>query len=235
MTDELPAGVTVVSATPGCTTAGTTVTCAVGTVASGASATVTVTVAIPPGSDASSLVNVASVSSSTADLDPDDNSAGAAVAVERRADLAVTKTATPATVVPGQTTTYTVTVRNDGPSDAVNVLATDTVSDPNLELVSAAAPGATCSVTGECLPVRGAPVGPRRGRSTMTVVGRLSPDAPGGARHPQHGDGDVRHQRRRRRRQHRDVVDHHRGAAGRHRHHQDVGRRRGRRAGDLHA
>ena len=61
----------------------------------------------------------------------------------------MTKTATPATVVPGQTTTYTVTVRNDGPSDAVNVLATDTVSDPNLALTSATAPGATCTVTGD--------------------------------------------------------------------------------------
>ena len=55
------------------------------------------------------------------------------MAVARQADLTVSKTATPATVVPGQTTTYTVTVRNDGPSDALNVIATDTVTDPNLD------------------------------------------------------------------------------------------------------
>ena len=40
VTDELPDGVTFVGATPGCTTAGTAVTCAVGAVAAGATATV---------------------------------------------------------------------------------------------------------------------------------------------------------------------------------------------------
>ena len=47
VTDRLPAGVTFVSATPGCSAADRSVTCAVGTVASGATVTLTVTVTIP--------------------------------------------------------------------------------------------------------------------------------------------------------------------------------------------
>ena len=41
------------------------------------------------------------------------------------ADLAVTKTGT-ATVTPGGALTYTVTVHNNGPSDATGVVLTDT-------------------------------------------------------------------------------------------------------------
>ena len=178
VTDELPAGVTLVSA-PGCSVAATTLTCPIGTLTSGASATVTVTVAIPPGSTATSLVNVASVSSSTADLDPDDNSAGSSVAVTRQADLSVTKTATPATVVPGQTTTYTVTATNNGPSNAENVDVTDTVADPNISLTSATASGAACTVTADVARCS-VPVLAPGSSLTMTVVGRVSPDAPGG-------------------------------------------------------
>ena len=42
------------------------------------------------------------------------------------ADLAITKTA-PATVIAGQNVTYTVNVKNNGPSDATNVMVTDTL------------------------------------------------------------------------------------------------------------
>ena len=154
-------------------------TCAVGTLAPGATATVTVIVAVPPGSTALSLVNVASVSSSTADPNPDNNSAGSSVGVTRQADLNITKTATPATVVPGRNTTYTVTVVNDGPSDAVNVVATDAVSDPNLQVLSANAPGALCTATADVARCT-APVLAPGAALVMTVVGRVAPDAPGG-------------------------------------------------------
>jgi uncharacterized repeat protein (TIGR01451 family) len=178
VTDQLPDGVTFVSASPGCAAAAGTVTCTVGTLAPGATAAVTVTVAIPPGSTAQSLVNVASVSSDTADLNPENNSAASTVAVTRQADLIVTKTADPSTVVPGQTTTYTVTVHNNGPSDAVNVSATDSVSDPDLALTSATAPGATCTATGDAAQCT-IPVLASGDSLTMRVVGRVSPDAPG--------------------------------------------------------
>src|SRR5260370_632429 len=42
------------------------------------------------------------------------------------ADLSITKTA-PATVVAGNQLTYTITVTNNGPSNATNVIVTDTL------------------------------------------------------------------------------------------------------------
>jgi len=179
VTDRLPPGVTLVSTTPACSAAAETLTCPLGTLPTGASRTVTVTVAIPSGSSANALVNVGSVTSDTAELDPDNNSAGSSVAVAKQADLHVTKVAAPTNVVPGQTTTYTVTVRNDGPSDASNVIATDAVPDFNLDLTSATAPGATCAVTVDVARCAIPTLSPGA-TLTMTVVGRVSPDAPAG-------------------------------------------------------
>jgi uncharacterized repeat protein (TIGR01451 family) len=84
--DTLPAGVTFVSSSPGppaCTVAGGTVTCTVGSLAVGASATVTIATTVDPGASGI-LVNTATVSGAGADPDPRDNSASAATAVGRR-------------------------------------------------------------------------------------------------------------------------------------------------------
>ena len=183
VTDQLPAGVTYVSATTpqgSCAQAGGIVTCQLGTVPDGATVDVEVVVAVPSDSTANSVVNVASVGSATADLDPEDNAAGGSVAVAREADLRVSKTSDAAAVAPGSSTTFTVTVTNDGPSDAVDVVATDSVADPALVLTGATAPGSTCAVGGQtarCSIPRLAP-----GASlVMTVTARISPDAPAGA------------------------------------------------------
>ena len=76
-------------------------TCELGTLAPSAVVTITVRAAVPPGSDAASLTDVARVTSPTSDPDPDDNTAGATTDVTRNADLSVTKTVSPATVTPG--------------------------------------------------------------------------------------------------------------------------------------
>ena len=88
---------------------------------------------VPPDSTAASLTDVARVTSSTSDPDPDDNTAGATTAVTRDADLSVTKSVTPATVAPGGTLTYTITVTNNGPSTATSVVIDDAVPDPDIE------------------------------------------------------------------------------------------------------
>ena len=179
VTDRLPAGVTFVSATPGCSAADRSVTCAVGTVASGATVDAHRDRDDPVGlrGDLARERRLGRVqhgrpgSRRTTRPGRPSRSPG-------EADLAVTKTADPGTVTPGQSTTYTVTVRNDGPSDAVNVLATDQVADPNLALTSATAPGAACTVTGDVAQCS-IPVLAPGASLTMTVVGRVAPDAPG--------------------------------------------------------
>lgn len=49
------------------------------------------------------------------------------VEVNTLADISVVKTASPSPAVPGSTLTYTITVANAGPSDAINVVLTDNI------------------------------------------------------------------------------------------------------------
>ncbi|MGC4902043.1 DUF11 domain-containing protein [Micromonospora echinospora] len=63
-------------------------------------------------------------------------------------DLAVTKTATPNPYVPGAPLTYTVTVTNSGPSDAVGATVTDTLPAPGFTWTCAASTGSTCAASG---------------------------------------------------------------------------------------
>jgi uncharacterized repeat protein (TIGR01451 family) len=78
-------------------------------------------------SNGSSLSNSARVGSDSSTTDPNlvNNSATATNTVLTRADLATTKTATPTTVTAGTNVTYSITVTNNGPSDAQNVQVND--------------------------------------------------------------------------------------------------------------
>jgi len=122
--DALPAGVTAVTPT-GCTanTAGTTLDCPLADIAPGASATVTVTATAD---GVGFQRNSASVSGALADPNAQNNVAVADVTVVENADLAITKTATPA-VDSGGTVTYGLTVTNGGPDVARNVVVLDTL------------------------------------------------------------------------------------------------------------
>ncbi|MCW3492275.1 DUF11 domain-containing protein [Microbacterium sp. SSM24] len=93
------------------------------------------------------LTNSATVTSPTPDPDLTNNTDTAVLPVVQHAALAVTKDAAP-TVVAGENATWTVTVTNNGPSDAQAVTLTDDIDD-RLTLVSAAseADGVDCSGT----------------------------------------------------------------------------------------
>ena len=130
LVDTLPAGVTFGSVTPSnggwtCGNAGdVSVTCTRATWAAGSTTTFTIVVDAP--NQAAALTNSVSVSSTTADPDPSNNSDTADTTVNASADLSVTKTG-PANVTAGGTITYTVDAANAGPSDAANVSVVDTL------------------------------------------------------------------------------------------------------------
>jgi uncharacterized repeat protein (TIGR01451 family) len=165
VTDALPAGMTYVSDDSGCNaTAPPAISCITGPLASGASTTIRV-VARADGMGV--LTNTASVTGPNEDTDPTNNTDTAEVdVVQPVSDLALTKTSSAATVEPGATVAWTVTVRNDGPSEATNVVVTDTAPAG----MTIASPDASCSgdgAQGRCT-MASLPVGESR---SFTVTG----------------------------------------------------------------
>ena len=65
-------------------------------------------------------MNIATVSATTGDSNPANNTATATTSLVIDADVRVTKSG-PSTVVAGQTVSYTIIVTNDGPSSATGV------------------------------------------------------------------------------------------------------------------
>jgi uncharacterized repeat protein (TIGR01451 family) len=95
---------------------------------SGGTLTYTVTVTVSA-SATGSLSNTATVSvpSAASDPTPANNSATDTDTLTPSADLSITKSDSPDPVIVGQTLTYTITVNNAGPSDAANMVVTDTL------------------------------------------------------------------------------------------------------------
>ena len=130
LTDVLPAGMTFVSFQQNsgpvfnCTT-GATVTCSIATLTAGSSASFTLTAALSPGATGT-VSNTANVTSTTPDNNSGNNTSTFPVTVTTSADMSITKTAA-ASVNAGANLTYTITVANNGPSDAQSVTWTDTL------------------------------------------------------------------------------------------------------------
>ncbi len=138
VSDPAPANTTFVSAnyTSGpagsCTPGGGSATCTVPTLSVGATTVFTyvflVSASTPNGS---TITNIATVSAATSDPDGNNNSSSTSATVAPTADLVVMKTG-PATVVSGTHMTYNVSLTNNGPSDAANVVLTDTLPPSSL-------------------------------------------------------------------------------------------------------
>ncbi|WP_322919226.1 hypothetical protein [Nocardioides renjunii] len=176
--DTLPEGVVLVSSNPStgtCSFSSPTLTCGLGALASGATATVSVVVRVPPGSAATALTNVARISAATSDPNPGNNSASATTTVLRQADLGLTKSASPTDPVPGTAVTYTLVATNDGASRAADVTITDTLP-ATLAVRSATTDRGTCEVTGSQVSCTAAGLDPGES-ATVTVVA----DVPSGA------------------------------------------------------
>jgi uncharacterized repeat protein (TIGR01451 family) len=129
LTDSLPLSATFVSAvaSQGYCTGTAVVSCALGDLASGASATVQITV-IPTVTGL--LSNSVSVTSIEADVNPVNNTANSGVVVEvpvPTADVGVTITGTPNPVKVLGNVTYTIKATNNGPDTANTVMVTQSV------------------------------------------------------------------------------------------------------------
>lgn len=130
-TDTLPAGETFSSLTQNsgpafnCTT-GATISCSIASLASGATASFSLTVQTSPSASAGTLTNTAVVTSSTPDSTPGNNTSSFPTTLQQSADVAVTKSG-PAAATAGSNVTYTITVANNGPSDAASVTLADTL------------------------------------------------------------------------------------------------------------
>ncbi len=154
MEDILPPGLTLVSVTPDTGTCDTVITCALGTIAAGASVGVVIVATVDASyftdGNISPIQNGARANSDTPDPNIGNDIAGASTTVVESADLVVTKTDDPDPVTAGTDLTYTVTVENLGPSDAQDVVLDDPLP-AGLTFVSATPDnGATCDATVSC-------------------------------------------------------------------------------------
>lgn len=166
--DLLPAGVTYVADSLGCGAALTA--CALPDLAPGASQAFTVTVAVA----ASTLGPIANTVAVASDDDPfpDNDEATATTTVTGRADLRVVKVDDPDPVTAGGVLDYAITVTNDGPSDALDVVASELLPT-----------GVTFVSTTGCAPASGVPdcaLGTLAAGASATyhVQVTVAPDAP---------------------------------------------------------
>jgi len=124
--DNLPQGVTFMSATlPPISSTGS-LTWHLGSIPTEDSKEIHFVVRVDPDTSGI-LINTATVDSSTQDTNLDSNQAEEHTEVVRQADLRIEKHGNPSRVIPGDTLVHTLRVHNDGPSDASNVTVTDTL------------------------------------------------------------------------------------------------------------
>ena len=146
--DDLPASLTLVSATPdqGSCTQTDPIDCDLGTILSGGDAEIVIVATVGANQHGNQISNTADVSSPVFDPDLSNNQDSATVGVPPEADLAITKTAVPDPVQAGADLTYTLTVTNNGPSPATNTEVNDDLPS-SLTLVSATPDQGTCNQT----------------------------------------------------------------------------------------
>ena len=91
-----------------------------------ATATLMITVTVDS-STMGSITNDVTVSGNEIDPYPGNNAVTQSTTVNSQADLSITEIDNPDPVVPGNDLTYTIMVKNNGPSDATSVVVTDTL------------------------------------------------------------------------------------------------------------
>jgi uncharacterized repeat protein (TIGR01451 family) len=146
VSDPLPAGLTFVSASPGCSQSDgePLVKCTLSSLAVHESTAFTVIAHIPD-TGSEGIINTATVMSSTPDPDLSNNEDTVTVPLAERedADLAIEKVASLKEVTAGGQVSYTLIVTNNGPHDGTGVTVTDPVP-PELSVVLAQPSQGSC-------------------------------------------------------------------------------------------
>src|SRR4029077_3183614 len=147
--DTLPSATVYLSDTDSCTQAPTgTLTCQVGSLGAGKSTRFNIQVQVSASSPANStLTNTAVAASDEQDPDSSNNPATAAVTVTPQADLQVMKVCKPdSPAQAGSNALCTITVTNNGPSDAQNVTLNDNiVASSPFQITSVSPSVGTCT------------------------------------------------------------------------------------------
>jgi uncharacterized repeat protein (TIGR01451 family)/fimbrial isopeptide formation D2 family protein len=151
MTDPLPTGETFVSATGtgwSCSDSGSTVTCvSAGAVPVGYSGFILLTVLLDQAA-VPSVSNTATIAGTGTDVDPGNNTSTDVVTVGPGAALSITKTLDSASLVVGQSASYTISVANQGPSPAQGVTVSDHLPSGMVPQTASGA-GWACQITGQ--------------------------------------------------------------------------------------
>ncbi len=166
VTDPLPAGLVFVSSSPVACTGAPNLSCTVGSLANGASSSLSIKVNVPTNFPPSTISNTASVKANQPDPNPSNNAATANTLVTELADLQLTKTCTPNTLVSPETPVFcNIQVANLGPSDSQKVSVTDAIAGTDTFTIT--------GVTGaSCAPA--APIGPADSATLTCGLGTIA-------------------------------------------------------------
>ena len=107
--------------------------------------TVTVVGDVAAGVPAGTITNTAQVFADNTETAPIDNIGTATTTVTTASELRVSKRAIPSTAFPGEPLTYEILVVNNGPSDAANVVVTDTIPAGFVVVTTTATLGGVCT------------------------------------------------------------------------------------------
>lgn len=179
--DALPLGLTYVGSTPAgaCANDSGTLTCTIGALMPNQASTVTIAAMLASNFADAAIVNTATATSTTPDPDDGNNTAEATAPIAPSADLIVSKSANVPTANAGTTVTYTIGVRNGGPSDAQGVSITDPAV-AGLSVLSAAASQGGCEVAANAVTCAPGTIG--AGSSVaVTITARIDAARPAGA------------------------------------------------------
>lgn len=170
VTDTLPSGLSFNPATSSgnCSAIGVTVTCLLDDIPSGSNGSVLIGVRVASTvAQGAVITNTATVTATQSDPTPENRTASASLTVDREADLLVTKTPSADPVAAGSTFKYAIKIENRGPSDASNVILTDTLPDGLTFSSTVSSPG--CSATGQVVTCNVGAIG--SGSTTTPQIG----------------------------------------------------------------